>query len=347
MFKLKLPKIHMPRSITNFGVAVASKFRHKSPEICLVVGMVSGGAALVAVGYKTWKHKDRLEKDIGAIKKYRHYDPNTAEEGEALLSEEERVQELYSSCKRMGIDTIRVYWLPTGFAVLSMICFMKGHSILRRELSGALASYAILLDRYNRLNERIVDKYGIEASQELLHGIEVTDIVDAETGKVYKKAINKGASCSMYARMYDEGDFDSETGHWRWRNTSWRDNKNDNIYNLKLAQSMANDAFNARGWYKLNEAYAICGLPPTKEGEHVGWVLGSGHDDYIDFGVFDNPRHKSRQLPVNQLFLDLHNPQNFALLDFNVDGCIDYIFDDILEYDIRSYISGHKRGVKP
>ena len=333
--KFKLPKIKVPAKAAEFGLKVVTKVKRKSPEICLVVGLVSGGAALVAVGYKTWKHKDVLVEDIHKIEESREEDAET------------RSEALWGAYKAFGVDTIKVYWLPISLATLSATCFIGGHHILSRRLSGAMASYAVLLDKYNTLNERIIDKYGIDAQQELTHGIKVEDVVDAETGEVTKKVVrDNGPSCSMYARWYDEGDFDSASSHWIWRNTCWRRNKNDNIYALKMAQSTANDEFKRRGWYKLNEAYAKVGLPPTEEGEHVGWVLGSGHDDFIDFGVFAQFRNGRRQLPVNRLFLDPDHPQNAALLDFNVDGCIDYIFKDIMEYDLRSYVNNEKRRMK-
>ena len=160
---------------------------------------------------------------------------------------------------------------------------------------------------------------------------------------IQKAVVDSNASHSRYARWFDEGNFDSSRSKWIWRNSSWRQNKVENIRNLKFIQSSANDTLKIRGWLKLNEVYSMLGIPCSVEGEHVGWVLGSGHDDFVDFGVFPFPGKKSRQLPVNRLFLDVGNPQNAALLDFNVDGSIDYIFDNILEYDSRSYISGEQR----
>ena len=64
----------------------------------------------------------------------------------------------------------------------------------------------------------------------------------------------------------------------------------------------------------------MLGLPPTREGQIVGWTLCGG-DGFIDFGVFPSKQHPLEKIaPVNRLFLD--NKTCNALLDFNVDGPI-------------------------
>lgn len=343
----KFPALKMPTKLTNFVLKTMMKTKKKSPEICLVTGLIAGGSALVLVGVKTWKNKDKLVNDIQEVKKYKNYDREAVKEEHPdwpLMTDEDISANFRRSCKTAGIDIVKTYWIPTVLAISSATLIIGGHHILRKELSAVTTAYAVLFDSYKKYREGIIDRYGIEVDQELMHGVKISESIDPNTGEVIKTvARDPNANLSMYARWFDEGDFDNTTSKWIWRNNSWRDNKLENIRNLKFLQSSANDIFKSKGWMKLNEVYTMLGMPCTKEGEVVGWVLGSGHDDFIDFGVFPTPGNKSRQLPVNALFLDPRHPQNSALCDFNVDGRIDYIFDNILEYDTRSYISGNQR----
>ena len=85
---------------------------------------------------------------------------------------------------------------------------------------------------------------------------------------------------------------------------NWTDNRDYNMMYLKTQQTYANDLLKSRGRIFLNEVYDMLGLPRTKAGCVVGWVLGS----YVDFGL-DNERNKDPE-------------QRYPILDFNVDGCI-------------------------
>lgn len=85
---------------------------------------------------------------------------------------------------------------------------------------------------------------------------------------------------------------------------NWTGNRDYDMMYLKIQQTYANDLLKSRGRIFLNEVCDMLGLPRTKDGCVVGWVLGS----YVDFGL-DNERNKDPE-------------QRCPILDFNVDGCI-------------------------
>ena len=61
----------------------------------------------------------------------------------------------------------------------------------------------------------------------------------------------------------------------------------------------------------------MLGIPRTKAGQIVGWVKNNkdeNADHYIDFGIFNVNRPKSRDF--------VNGYENVILLDFNVDGPI-------------------------
>ena len=71
----------------------------------------------------------------------------------------------------------------------------------------------------------------------------------------------------------------------------------------------------ARGHVFLNEVYDALGIPRSKEGSVVGWVLNGEGDGYVDFGIFSDPDNQSLRDFVN-------GREGSILLDFNVDGVI-------------------------
>ena len=84
----------------------------------------------------------------------------------------------------------------------------------------------------------------------------------------------------------------------------WTNDRDYNMTYLKSQQTYVNELLKSRGHLFLNEVYDRLGLPRTKDGCVVGWVLGS----YVDFGL-DNERNKDPE-------------QRYQILDFNVDGWI-------------------------
>ena len=67
----------------------------------------------------------------------------------------------------------------------------------------------------------------------------------------------------------------------------------------------------ARGHLFLNEVYDALGFERTQAGTVVGWLIGNGGDDFVDFGMYE---------AVNNRFIN--GLERTPLLDFNVDGVI-------------------------
>jgi hypothetical protein len=60
----------------------------------------------------------------------------------------------------------------------------------------------------------------------------------------------------------------------------------------------------------LNEVYDMLGIPRSQAGQVVGWILGPGNHNHIDFGVYRGHERGRR-------FVNGDEPA--ILLDFNVD----------------------------
>lgn len=316
---MKFP-VKLPQSVTRAMGKLWLRTKKSSPEICVVSGIVCGGAAFVMVGVRTWKKKDDLQKDISLVKDRMDTIKGAKENNNQELVKSER-KELVKQGGALAKDLVKTYWIPALLGVGSAGLIWGGRTMLRRELSAVTSAYALLMESYKRYRQRVIDDVGIEKDQEYMHGIKMVDAVDEKTGEVTRRAIvDKSKSISPYSVWWCEGEFDDETGEWLWRNGMWRDNPLTNESTLKCLQNSANDLLRANGFVFLNQVREMLGLPPTREGQIVGWTLCGG-DGFIDFGVFPSKQHPLEKIaPVNRLFLD--NKTCNALLDFNVDGPI-------------------------
>ena len=115
-----------------------------------------------------------------------------------------------------------------------------------------------------------------------------------------------------------------KSGRYKWEPTefivwfnedchAWSTDSNYNKMYLKQQQSYFNDVLRTRGHLYLNEVLDSLGIPRTKAGQMVGWVL-ENENSFVDFGL-DDPR--------NQEFIN--GKTTDALLVFNVDVIIDKI----------------------
>jgi hypothetical protein len=75
----------------------------------------------------------------------------------------------------------------------------------------------------------------------------------------------------------------------------------------------------------LNEVYDMVGVPRSKAGAVVGWLLSpnGGTDNFVNFGVFDGRTEVARDF--------VNGREGAILLDFNVDGVIYDKIDPPLE----------------
>lgn len=335
---MKLP-VKLPAKLTKFGGKLLLKTKKASPEICVIVGIVCGGAAVVLTGIETWKGKDKLSEDVKHIREIKANNAEKSEKSETSEDQKAKSKELTVARVGLAKDICKTYWKPVVFGVSSVGLIWGGRTLLRKELSMTAAAFATLKNQYDNLCRRINEELGPEKAQELIYGAKMADFIDAETGEVGETAmIDKAKNVSPYAEYFDPGDYDSEKGMFIWKNNYWNENKIINQNTIVDRQNYWNMKLHTRGYVYLNEVRVSLGMKPVSYGWKVGWVDGQG-DSFIDFGVLPGPH----QLPINKLFMDEKNPFNNALIDFNVDGEISYIFSDILEYDTNSNLAFAKR----
>ena len=341
---MNLP-IKLPGKLTRLAGKLLLKAKKSSPEACVISGIICGGAALVIVGVKTWKSKDILEADAKAIKDIKY------EEGTQLVKKTELTDEdkklLVAKRIDFAKDICKVYWLPGVLSVSSVVLLWGGRTLLRKDLGAVTAAYSTLMESYKKYREKVIAEYGKEKDQEFMYGAKTTQFVDGETGEVVTGPfIDKKHNISQYAFYFDPGEYDSETGEWIWKNFAWDDSKSGKMINklrIRNAQNWATDKLNSRGWVLLAEVADMLGAKPNPAWYRVGWYYKEGQQNFVELGVLEG----EHQLPFNRGFTDEDNPQNVCIVEPNVDGCIDFVFTDIEQYDKRCGKRAHKKKRMP
>lgn len=354
---MKVP-VKLPAKLTRAAGKLFLKLRHASPELCVICGVALGTAAVVTVGVKTWKNKEKISEDIAEIKKYNKPEIEAAAEEEKGV-EETDISEKSEECDAplvpdviwdsehdrkkgklikildLGKDLVKIYWLPVTFGVASIVLTWGGRTILRKELSAATAAYAALLESYRKYRKHVVDELGAEKDQEFMYGVKMVEGTNADGEKVQVASYNPKENISQYAFVFNEGEWNEELCEWFWKNYQWSRDKHINVMTIRNIQDWANNQLVIRGWVSLGEVAERLGAIPNSYWYRVGWIWTKEKqargENFVELGVLEG----KYQLPVNKLFMDLRNPQNFAVIEPNVDGCIDCVFDNPEKYDRR------------
>jgi len=268
-----------------------------SPAILFAVGIAGVVGTAVLAARATLKLEEVLNEAEEDLK--------TARTLESVkYSDEDRQRDIVLIYLRTGTKIAKLYGPAILVGITTIAALTGSHVTLNRRNVGLAAAYAALDKGFKQYRDRVVNAFGKERDQEFRYGTRDVEIVEeTKNGPVIKTIQRVGKDgASIYAKYFDES------------SPNWNRQPSYNVMFLKCQMSHANDLLRARGHVFLNEVYDMLGMKRTREGAVVGWVLGSGGDDYVDFGIFD---------PNNEGFRDFVNGWNDAvLLDFNVDGPI-------------------------
>ena len=292
----KLPNV-LSQPLGRTGLKLAKS----SPKLLFAAGIVGVVATAVTASRATLKVEAILDEAQTDLKKIE----SVVVGGKSGYSADDRRADLVIVYAQMGGKLAKLYALPVGIGILSIFCLTKSHTILTSRNAGLTAAYAALDKGFREYRERVVDNLGPDVDRLMRHESERVDTT--KEGDIQeswqRRAIPKPpGDYSIYARFFDE------------LCPSYNSVPEYNHIFLKCQQDYANDLLRARGHIFLNEVYDMIGIPRSKEGSVVGWVLGNAGDNYVDFGIYDS---------VNQKAIDFVNGREGAiLLDFNVDGLI-------------------------
>lgn len=273
-----------------------------SPEILITTGVIGVITSTVFACKATLKAGDILvehEKKLALI--------DQAIELDADYKEKDSGKDVTIAIVQTGVAFVKLYGPSVTLGLLSLGCILSAHNIMRKRNLALMLAYKTIEDMYANYRNRVVADYGEDTDYMYHNGlkretIEVSELQANGKDKMVKKEVvvkDDTNQHSIYSRFFDESC------------KNWDKLPEYNLMFLKGQQSYFNDMLRVRGHVFLNEVYDALGLERTAAGALVGWVAGDGHDNYVDFGLYD---------PTSRRFIN--NLEPVILLDFNVDGVI-------------------------
>lgn len=294
-----------------------------SPELLIIGGIVSGVAATVAACYATTKVSGVVEDTREQVDKvHRCVDAdNLTDENHNPVeyTEEDAKADLAKIYIQTGVKFVKLYAPAVVLGAVSVGCVLMSHNILRKRNLALAAAYATERLGFKEYRERVIERFGKDLDKELKYNIRAKEvqetIIDEETGE--EKTVTRTVQVadinarSQYARFFDE------------TNDMWQRNAEHNLTFLLQQQNYANDLLRARGYVFLNEVYDMLNIRRSVAGQIVGWIYDerNHHDNYIDFGIHNIHDKNCRDF--------VNGRERSILLDFNVDGEIWNILDDM------------------
>lgn len=294
----------VPEAISRTVARNALLVQRASPEILLGVGIAGMVGSTVLACRATLKMNDVVEdakQKLDTAKSLEHKD----------YSEKDRSRDVSLVYFQTSVKVARLYIPAIIVGGASVVALTSSHNILTKRNAALMSAYAALEKGFNQYRARVIEKYGEEEDRNFRYGTRQVEIVDPETNE--KKMVTRVSldTPSIYARFFD------------LHSSSWTKEPEYNLIFLLAKQNYLNDLLQARGHVFLNEVYDQLGIPRSKAGAVVGWVVSSNGDNFIDFGVFEGTSQITRD------FVNGH--EGAILLDFNVDGVIYDKIDELPE----------------
>lgn len=290
------------------GSRALLKGKKYSPEILVAVGLTTGVASIVMAIKATRKvdeilsdHNETLENIETALEVC----------DQSKYSKEDAKKDTVITYIQTGAQLAKLYAPAIALEAVSVASILAAYGIIKKRNLALVAAYNGLSEAFENYRKRIIEDFGEEYDDDVVHGVRRTKIKAAEvTEDGKKKKVDKdvvtldgGGNKSPYARVFDRGSL------------FWKNNVEMNLLFLRTQQSYANDLLRIRGHLFLNEVYDMLDIPHTREGAVVGWILEKGKPNFVDFGIYtlENSRF-------------INGTETDVWLDFNVDGLI---FDKI------------------
>ena len=275
-----------------------------APTILMIAGVAGVVGSGILVGRATLKLSKVLEEANTTITSI-----NDAVEDESIeYTQEDAASDLGTVKVSTAAKVVKLYAPAVILGGVSIACMVQSHNILRKRNLALAAAFTTVTQSFSKYRKAVVDKYGERTDYELKHGIRTEKVSVTETDengktKTKKETIDIVDGYSDYARFYDDGCI------------GWTKDAEYNLMFLKSQQQYANDKLIANGFLFLNDVYKELGIPPSKEGQIVGWIYdleNPSGDNFVDFGIYDVNKANARDF--------VNGYEQTILLDFNVDG---------------------------
>ena len=322
--------------LSNAYASARFKCKQNAPTIMMVSGIV-GFIGTVALAIRaTIKSTDVIEVHNAQLFECNNNLSDVEEKkekGEILPSlAEEAISDLKSDKRKIYLNTTKELvknYAPVAATGAASICLLLGsHKILNGRYVGVVAAYTGLDHAFRNYRDRVVERYGKNADEDLRNGTH-TEFVktvtknsegEEKTVKLAKEVITESEARkneSIYVKYLTRKNFDS-----------WDDDPSYVSARINQVMYILNDRLVTRHAVLLNEAYELLGFTPTKAGMTVGWIYipegkNSRGDNFVQISAH----------PITMFMEDSGEYETAYVLDFNVDGCIDDLYEEAIVHE--------------
>lgn len=293
--KVKKLSRFVPKAVSRRSGRTLLVVSKHSPTILFGVGVVGFVGTTVLAAKATLGLEDVLDEDNALREKARI----ALEQNVPSYGVKEYNKDLTIITAKTTVKIVKLYGPSVLVGAATIAALAGSHKILSTRNAGLTAAYAALDKATKDYQKRVAEEIGEDRERELRFPTTEVDEIGPhpdDPSKIQGKKVDKTenpSKYSIYAKTFN-----------RENSRNWQTNRENNLFYLQCQQRYANDLLVARGHVTLNDVYDSLGFERTKAGQLVGWLLGKGNINYIDFGIFENGRDGD------------------IVLDFNVDGLI-------------------------
>ena len=296
------------QTITKATGKTGLKIKKYSPEILMGAGVIGIFGSTIMACKATLKVETIIDHAQDQLSTIDHVISNP-EQYTQEYNEEDAQKDKAIVYVQTAVELGKLYGPAILLGTASVAMLLGSHNIMNKRNVAVVAAYKAVEEGFASYRKRVVEEFGAEKDHQYRYGIvqaeETVEVMD-KNGKIKKEKRTVESldpnHKSQYARFYDDG------------NTNWSKTPEYNMLFLKAQQNYANDLLQARGHVFLNEVYDMLGIPRSKAGAVVGWVLDKDSDNFVDFGMYDLNDQGAREF--------INGYEAVILLDFNVDGVI-------------------------
>lgn len=311
---------------------VSLTLRKHAPEILVVSGVVG----LIGAGILACKETTKLDEVLAKgeartdeladkmIKLDEVVEKLPEEErDEYKLSEDDEKKEIVTVWVKNAFDVAKLYAPSVILAVASSAAILGGFGILKKRHAAITLAFGEMSAAFAEFKKRTKEAVGEEKYNEILNGVkkELKEVIDENGNTIVAEVDTVDPVKDPYTFMWDEFTTKDSGAYVK-------EDPLGNLAFLKGVESAVNNKFrNLTGYIFLNEVLEDLGLPKTKAGQEVGWVMQPNDehqgDNYIDFGIECIDDVNKDTLKFTRRFI----------LHFNCDGYILDTFEHAFEGD--------------
>ena len=250
--------------------------KKNSPEILLVSGIISGGAALAFAIKSTLEVEKVLDDHVQRMQKIKDVEDNEKiedDKGHAIVVTPQVKKRLVAlQYGRTALSFTKLYAPTIIFASLSLTCILTSHGIMRKRNLALAATLATVRTAYDEYRGRVIRDLGKEMDNHFLYDtVEETverKVVD-ENGKekTKKEKIQKPQFANAYSRIFDNCNAPDQ----------FEKDGSANYLFIRAQMLHLQDKLKANGYLFLNDVYKALNFPITLAGQSAGWIY-----DYND-----------------------------------------------------------------